>query len=226
MTPAPAASAAGLVAAPGGAAVVGAGRTTGVSTITGASSGARGRSTGEGFCGAVTTTGALTTGAGAGCSTRARSAAMGTSGPSACVGPLPDAVAFSSAISTLSSPAGSAPDWDNPARIAFMRSSAARIWLTISGDADSVASRSWPSTFSAAWATRSSLGRPKKPQVPLIVCTIRKMSPSVAASSGVRSRASRATSSSARFSLVSVKKSASKSSMAAPWATKRSVGAE
>ena len=81
-------------------------------------------------------------------------------------------------------PAGSAPVRLRWATIALIWSIPASTWVTMSGVTVRVWSRSFPSTFSPAWATRSSLGRPRNPQVPLIVCTSRKMSPSVSASSG------------------------------------------
>jgi hypothetical protein len=137
----------------------------------------------------------------------------GASGATAAGAGLPAAVASNAAISGVSSPSGSAPVVPRPVRIAFTRSNAVSTRLIMSGVTARAQSRTLPSTLSPACATRSRRGRPRKPQVPLIVCTMRKISASVAASSGVRSSVTKARSSSAKFSLVSVRKSASKSSM-------------
>ncbi len=125
----------------------------------------------------------------------------------------PSQIASRAAINGASSPAGSASVAASPAMISLIRSIAASTALTSSGVTTSSPSRTRPSTFSPACATRSSRGRPRKPQVPLMVWTSRKISERVGASSGARSSRTRATSSSARLSLVSVRKSASSSSI-------------
>ncbi len=112
-----------------------------------------------------------------------------------------------------SSPTGSAPVAASPARISLMRSSAPSTALITVGVAANSRSRTRPSTFSAACATCSSRGRPRKPHVPLMVCTNRKISPSIASSPGARSSFTSARSASARLSFVSVRNSASRSSI-------------
>ena len=102
-----------------------------------------------------------------------------------------------------------------PATIALIRSSAVSTRLTMSGVAVSTPSRTLPSTFSAACATCSSRGRPRKPQVPLIVCTRRKISDSVSPVVRRALQLHQRDVQSAMLSLVSVRKSASRSSMAA-----------
>ncbi len=150
---------------------------------------------GGGEAGAATATGsgALATGAGSGV-LAAAGAGSGARSAAAAAGAWLAAAAFRAAISSESSPAGSAPVSASAVTIALMRSIAARIRLTMAGVTASVLSRSLPSTFSPAWATCSSRGRPRKPQVPLMVCTRRKIPDSVSASSGVRSSVTSATS--------------------------------
>ena len=175
----------------------------------GCSDGTRAR--GDTGPGAASATGAIGCSSEASCSGSGSAATTGAGG----FGASPAAVAFSASISSPSSPATSLPVAARPPRIALIRSSAARTRVTVSGVAVSTPSRTFPSTFSAACATCSNRGRPRKPQVPLIVCTSRKISDSVSWSSGVRSSFTRATSRSAMLSLVSVRKSAIRSSMAA-----------
>ena len=125
----------------------------------------------------------------------------------------PSAAASRAAIRAVSLPAGSWAVAASASTICLMQSSAARIVVMFSGVTFRTLSRTRPSTFSAAWATRSRRDRPRNPQVPLIVCTMRKISESVSSSFGVRSSLTSAVSSSARLSLVSVRKSASRSSI-------------
>ena len=112
-----------------------------------------------------------------------------------------------------SSPDGSSPVLASAATISFMASAAWKTVVTSGGVAVSDPSRSIPKTFSAACATFSSRARPRNPQVPLIVCTSRKIKPTEAASPGVRSRTSSASSRPARLSVASVRNSDSRSSM-------------
>ena len=126
---------------------------------------------------------------------------------------LPRKIASSVATVWASSPGGSAPVVARTPTISFMMSAARSTAVMRSGVAVIEPSRNRPSTFSAEWATRSSLGRPRKPQVPLMVWTRRKIRPTVAPSWGVRSSVSNASSSAARLSLASVKNSDSRSSM-------------
>ena len=101
---------------------------------------------------------------------------------------VPHAARSSRAISSSSSPCGS--DWwaARWSRIERTRSTAAKIAPSTSGVGSNVPSRRRPSTFSAACATRSRRVRARKPQVPLIVWTMRKMLAMRSRSSGSRSR--------------------------------------
>src|SRR6185437_6904826 len=72
------------------------------------------------------------------------------------------------------------------------------------------------STFSPAWATDSRRGKPRNPQVPLMVWTSRKMLLSNAGSLGFCSSFTSSTSSTEMLSLASVKNSLRRSSMAIP----------
>ena len=64
-----------------------------------------------------------------------------------------------------------------------MRSIEARISETAPA-VTGMPSRNLPIRVSPAWASASSLGRPRKPQVPLMVCTRRKMLSRIFASLG------------------------------------------
>ena len=165
---------------------------------------------------AAAAAGAGAAGAGTGgCMPVGAGTAAGT-GPTAWGSMSPASRASSVAMTPASSPGGSMPDAARAPTMAFITSAARRTAVTRAGVAAIVSSRTRPSTFSAACATRSSRGRPRKPQVPLMVCTRRKMSPTVARSPGVRSRVSSASSSAARLSLASIRNSDSRSSMGGP----------
>ena len=131
-------------------------------------------------------------------------------------GVSPSAARSRAAIRGPSSPACSVPVAARSATMSLIRSSASSTRLTRTGVGRRLPSRIRLSTFSPACATFSSRGRPRKPQVPLIVCTRRKMPDRVSPSSGVVSSRTSATSSSAMFSFVSVRNSASRSSIARP----------
>src|SRR6185437_14080461 len=81
------------------------------------------------------------------------------------------------------------------------------------------------STFSPAWATDSRRGKPRNPQVPLMVWTSRKMLLSNAGSFGFCSSFTSSTSSTEMLSLASVKNSLRRSSMAIPGQKRNSMTA-
>ena len=81
------------------------------------------------------------------------------------------------------------------ARNLRMASTLSRINETRAGDSCILRERNWLSRFSAWWAIRSSLEKARKPQVPLMVWTVRKILLSRLESSG---RASSSTSSRSR----------------------------
>src|SRR6185295_1657385 len=74
-------------------------------------------------------------------------------------------------------------------------------------------SRKLPIKASAACVSASSRGSPRKPQVPLMVWTRRKILPRILALFGSCSKRTSSTSTTSRLSLVSVRNSRSKSSM-------------
>ena len=100
---------------------------------------------------------------------------------SACA--LPSAIACSFSIRSSSVPSGSVSVASSPARISLMRSMLDRISVTASA-LTGMPSRNLPISVSPACASASSRGRPRKPQVPLIVCTRRKMLSRIFASFG------------------------------------------
>ena len=95
----------------------------------------------------------------------------------------PSAIACSFSIRSSSVPSGSVSVASRPARISLMRSIEDRISVTASA-LTGMPSRNLPIRVSPAWASASSRGRPRKPQVPLMVCTRRKMLSRIFASLG------------------------------------------
>ena len=104
--------------------------------------------------------------------------AAGTSGgaasPAAIAAMPRSTIASSSLIRSRSSPSGSDSLASSCASRSLMRSMVVRISVTAS-PVTGMPSRNLPIRVSAACASASSRGRPRKPQVPLIVCTRRKM---------------------------------------------------
>ena len=95
----------------------------------------------------------------------------------------PSAIACSFSIRSSSVPSGSVSVASRPARISLMRSIEDRISVTASA-LTGMPSRNLPISVSPAWASASSRGKPRKPQVPLMVCTRRKMLSKIFASLG------------------------------------------
>ena len=95
----------------------------------------------------------------------------------------PSAIACSFSIRSSSVPSGSVSVASRPARISLMRSMEDRISVTASA-LTGMPSRNLPISVSPAWASASSRGNPRKPQVPLMVCTRRKMLSKIFASLG------------------------------------------
>lgn len=129
---------------------------------------------------------------------------------------LPRDMASSCAIRSRSSPFGSSPSSaSSSARIPLIRSMVWRIRLTafwVTG----APSRNLPIKVSAACASASRRGRPRNPQVPLMVCTRRKMLSRMRALFGSCSNFTSSTSTTSRDSLVSVRNSRSRSSIGHP----------
>ncbi len=133
---------------------------------------------------------------------------------SACVGPASAAreQASSCSIRSESSPTGSASVASSSPRMILIRSSVCKISVTPS-PVTSAPSRYLPISVSAAWAKASRRGSPKKPHVPLMVCTSRKMLERMAALLGSCSNFTSSTSTTSRLSKVSVRNSRRRSSI-------------
>ena len=109
-------------------------------------------------------------------------------------------------------PAGSCCAFSSWPRISLMRSMVERMIVTAS-PVTGMPSRNFPISVSAACASASSRGRPMNPQVPLIVCTMRKILARIFALLGSCSKCTSSTSTVSRLSPVSVRNSRSKSSI-------------
>jgi hypothetical protein len=101
-------------------------------------------------------------------------AIAGTASPADIAAMPRSTMASSWSIRSRSLPSGSASLASSPARISLMRSIEDRISVTASA-VTGRPSRNLPIKVSPAWASASSRGNPRKPQVPLMVCTRRKM---------------------------------------------------
>ena len=128
---------------------------------------------------------------------------FGSSASAMCVRP---------AMRSSSAPAGSRCSCSSASRISLMRSMVARISVTASLVAGTP-SRKRPISASAACASASSRGRPRKPQVPLMVWTRRKTLLMMVALPGSCSKRTSSTSTTSRLSFVSVTNSRSRSSI-------------
>ena len=124
-------------------------------------------------------TSGVTAGATGGAATTGTGAATG----SASAWWPPSAISCSFSIRSSSVPSGSVSVASRPARISLMRSMEDRISVTASA-LTGMPSRNLPIRVSPAWASASSRGRPRKPQVPLMVWTRRKMLSKIFASLG------------------------------------------
>ena len=118
----------------------------------------------------------------------------------------------SSSIRSRSLPSGSASVFSSSSRISLRRSMVARISETAS-PVTALPSRNRPISVSAACASASRRGSPRKPQVPLMVWTRRKMLSRILALFGSCSNLTSWTSTRSRLSLVSVRNSRRRSSM-------------
>ena len=147
-----------------------------------------------------------------------RSSACGTSEPTVRPRDAPGRAAASAdmrsscAISSRSSPAPSLWLRSSSSSSSLTRSIVVRIRLTAS-PVTGMPSRKLPISASAACVSASSRGSPRKPQVPLMVWTSRKMLSRILALFGSCSKRTNSTSTTSRLSLVSVRNSRSNSSM-------------
>ena len=128
-------------------------------------------------------------------------------------GPRSAARRSSAAIRSRSSPACSAWLRSSSLSSTLMRSMVARMSVTASR-VTGMPSRNLPISASAACVSASSRGRLRKPQVPLMVWTRRKMLPRIFALFGSCSKRTSSTSTTSMLSFVSVRNSRSSSSMA------------
>ena len=119
----------------------------------------------------------------AGCTGGAATTGTGAATGSASAWLPPSAIACSFSIRSSSVPSGSVSVASRPARISLMRSIEDRISVTASA-LTGMPSRNLPISVSPAWASASSRGKPRKPQVPLMVWTRRKMLSRIFASLG------------------------------------------
>ena len=102
------------------------------------------------------------------------SADMGSDGSGADLDGPCSAMRCNASIRSGSSPSGSVSDASSWPKMSLMRSIVVRISVTAS-PVTGMPSRNLPISVSAACASASSLGNPRKPQVPLMVWTGRKM---------------------------------------------------
>ena len=134
-------------------------------------------------------------------------------GAAAAAGTVPSiAMRSSSPIRSLSSPSGSASFCSSPPSTSFSRSMVDRMSVTAS-PVTGMPSRNLPISVSAACASASRRGSPRKPQVPLMVWTRRKMLSRILALFGSCSNRTSSTSTVSRLSFVSVRNSRSRSSI-------------
>src|ERR1051326_1517757 len=132
----------------------------------------------------------------------------------------PAAICSSMSIRSRSEPSGSRWVRSSSARISLMRSMVASTSVT-AGAVTARPSRNRPISVSAEWASAWSRGNPRKPHVPLMVWTRRKMLWRISALLGSCSKRTSSTSIRSRLSLVSVRNSRNNSSMTAPQAARQ-----
>jgi hypothetical protein len=118
-----------------------------------------------------------------GCTGGAATTGIGAATASASAWWPPSAISCSFSIRSSSVPSGSVSVASRPAKISLMRSMLDRISVTASA-LTGMPSRNLPISVSPAWASASSRGSPRKPHVPLMVWTRRKMLSKIFASLG------------------------------------------
>ncbi len=119
-------------------------------------------------------------------------------------------------ITSASSPAGSPPPAPSALQSWVSRSITPSTPVTRVASAGRFPRRTWSSASSAACARAVTRGSDRKPELPLIVWTRRKIASSRSRSPGSASHATSAPPASARISAVSARKSFSRSSIAVP----------